>query len=321
MHMSGSSRRFGIGVASLVAAALAVTGCSGSKGGGGNAGSLRLVVTVTAATLPAWVAQDEGFFKKHDVEVNILTTQDLSSIVPALGRQYDLGVGIQPVTIKAASSGIDVVQVCGNEIATKAQPTIVVLAKPGSGINTPQDLIGKNLAAPTLSGNINYATKYWLKQQGVDVSKVNFRQVNTPLMPDQLKAGRIDAGELQEPYAEVLTNQGYKVVGNPLPAVGDPTYMSSWISTGSFAKAHTKEIDAFRHGLAEADKWIVANPDQARRILAKHTGQSLDLIKQSPLPKFTTDNPVQSLSQWDPVLKSVGDFTAKVDYNALVTNS
>lgn len=317
----GRLRRLAAPVAVLLAAGLALAGCGGSSSSNeGSGNSLRLVFTVTAATLPAWVAQDKGYFKQNGLEVKLNSTNDLSSIIPTLGRQYDLGVGIQPVTIKAASKGIDVVQVSGGEIVTKKNPTIIVVSRPDSGITKPQDLVGKNLGAPTLTGNINYAAEYWLRKQGVDTSKVNFRQVNTPQMPDQLKAGRLDAAEVQEPYAQVLLDQGYHNVGNPLEAVGEPCYMASWIASGSWAQTHKTQIAAFQKALGQANQFIAANPDEARAILAKYTGAPPDLIKKAPLSDFSTENTVDTLQQWDPVLRAVGDFNAKVDYGKLVVN-
>jgi NitT/TauT family transport system substrate-binding protein len=324
----GPVRRLVAPVVALLLAGLAMAGCGGSSGANGAADSsgaseqstLRLVYTVTAATLPAWVAHDKGFFKENGVTVQLNSTNDLSSIIPALGRQYDLGVGIQPVTIKAASTGIDVVQVSGGEIVTKKNPTIIVVSRPDSGITKPEDLVGKNLGAPTLTGNINYATEYWLKKQGIDTSKIQFRQVNTPQMPDQLKAGQLDAAEIQEPFAEVLLKQGYHNVGYPLEAVGEPAYMASWIASGSWAQSHKKEIAAFRKGLDEANKFIGEHKDEALQILAKYTGQPMDLIKAAPLAEFSTENSAETLQQWDKVLRSVGDFTAKVDYDKLVVN-
>lgn len=322
----GPLQRIAAPAAALLAAVLALAGCGLSsptaKGGtsGGDSNALRLVYTVTAATLPAWVATDKGFFKQNGIQVQLNKTTDLSSIIPALGRQYDLGVGIQPVTIRAASKGIDVVQVSGGEIVTKENPTIIVVSKPNSGITKPQDLVGKNLGAPTITGNINYATEYWLKKLGIDYSKVNIRQVDTPQMPDQLKAGQLDAAEVQEPYAQVLLKEGYHYVGYPLQAVGNPCNMAAWIASGSWARSHKSKIAAFQKALDQADKWIVANPIEARQILAKYTGIPAGLIKASPLSDFSVDNSPATLQQWDPVLRAVGGFKANVSYDKLVVN-
>lgn len=325
----GVRRLIAPSVALLVACAV-LTACGGSSANDGSDGTasagnantpvIRLVFTRTEAALPVWVADSKGLFKKNGVDVQLNRTSDLSSIIPALGHQFDLGMGVQPVLIQAASKGIGVVQVSGNKIVTKDNPTHFVVSRPDSGILKPEDLLGKTVGAPTLTGNINFATQYWLKQKGIDPSKVQFRQVDTPQMPDQLKAGRLDAAEIAEPYAQILLNQGYHEVGYMLEAVGEPVYMSSWIASGSWAKAHKKEIAAFRKALDEADAWIKGNKDAAATILAKNTGQPLDMVKEAPLSDFSTENSPETLSQWDPVLRSVGNFNGHVDYDQLVVN-
>jgi ABC-type nitrate/sulfonate/bicarbonate transport system substrate-binding protein len=96
--------------------------------------------------------------------------------------------------------------------------------------------------------------------------------------------------------------------------------MASWISTGTWAKSHKQAVTEFRKSLTEADKWITKHPDSAKKILAKYTKQPYKLIKDAPLSTFSTNNPVKSLKQWDPVLRSVGNFHAEVDYNKLIFN-
>jgi NitT/TauT family transport system substrate-binding protein len=197
---------------------------------------------------------------------------------------------------------------------------MLVVSRPDSGILTPRDLEGKKLGAPTITGNINYATEYWLKKKGVNISKITFRQVNTPLMPDQLKAGRIDAAEVQEPYLQLLLSEGYHKVGYPLQIVGNPAYMGSWISAGQWAKSHSNEVKHLKAGLAEADKWITDHPKKTKDVIAKHTSLSRSLLAKTKLSKYSTTNTVETLKQWDPVLRSVGNFKRNVNYEKIVFN-
>src|SRR5258708_11050686 len=85
------------------------------------------------------------------------------------------------------------------------------------------DLKGKTIGAPTLTGNINLATKAWLRASGVDPASVRFVQVPTPNMIDQLGAGLIDAAELIAPFDTLAMAKGFNNVGDPIPtALGLP---------------------------------------------------------------------------------------------------
>ena len=295
---------------------------SGSSGGGAGGGTdLRLVTTATAASLPMFIAQDEGMFAKHGLNTTLQFTENLTNIPAILGRQYDIGIGVQPVLIRAATSGIDVVEISGNERVTKDNPTILVVARPNAGITTPADLKGKRMAAPTIAGNINLATLYWLKQQGIDPGSVNVVQVNTPNMPDQLAAGQIDAAEVQEPFASILLRQGYVNVGYPLDAVANPAPMANWIANGEWAKSHLDEIGKYKAALQDAIDFIGSDPDRSYEILAKYTGTKVDVAKDIPLAIFTVETSVNDLQPWDKVLRSVSDFSKDVDYNSLIVTA
>lgn len=77
---------------------------------------LRVASVISAAWLPLWVAKDEGIFARNNLDVEIVTIQNLSTTIGALGRQFDIS-GATPIDmIKAGSSGLDVVGISGNTI-------------------------------------------------------------------------------------------------------------------------------------------------------------------------------------------------------------
>ena len=298
----------------------ATPGADGSAAGG-SATDLRLVTTATAASLPAFIALDEGMFEKNGLNVTMQLTDNLTNIPAILGRQYDIGIGVQPVLIKAAASGIDVVEVSGGHVSTKETPALLVLTPPESGIKTPADLVGKRVGAPTVAGNFNLATLYWLKQQGIDPKSVNVVQVNSPNLADQLAAGQIDAAEVPEPFSSLLLKKGYVSLGYPLQAVANPCPMASWIANGEWAKSNLDVIGKYKAALQDGINFIKAQPDRAYEILAKHTGANIDVLRGVPFSDFTVETTVADLEPWDKVLRSVSDFSKDVDYNSLIVTA
>ena len=85
----------------------------------------------------------------------------------------------------------------------------------GKGITSIADLKGKRIGSPTLTGNINTATKAWLAANGVNPSSVQFVQVPTPNMTDELKAGQINAAELIYPFISSAKADGLQSLGDP----------------------------------------------------------------------------------------------------------
>ena len=317
-------RRLSIKIATAVAAlALVTAGCGSGddKAADGGSTTVRLAINNTSSSLPAVVADKQGFFEKHGLEAELTVVNDISKVAPALGKQFDIGFGVQPSLIRAASQGLPIALVSGNAKTSDAKPDYVVMAKADSGIKGAKDLVGKNLGAPTLAGNVHQATLYWLKQEGVDPKSVTSVQTPNASMIDQLNAGLIDAAEMQQPFVKLAQDAGMVVVGNPLSAVGDPAYMSSWQAQRGWAEKNLDTIGKYKAALDEAIEWMASNEEATQKILAEHTGLSLDLLAGSPMPEFSTESPDEAVEQWDPVLREVGDFTADVDYADLIVTS
>lgn len=313
-------RRGIFAVAAALALSATATACSsgGDEVAGSGSGQIRLAANNTVASLPVVVADKQGFFQEEGLNVKITTVADISKIPPTLGKQYDIGFGVQPSLILAASKGIDIAAVSGNATSSVDNQGYVIMARPGAKIQSPADFAGKKLGSVTLNGNIHTATKYWLKQNGVDPASITEMQVPTPAMVDQLKAGLIDAAEMQQPFIELAKKAGMVEAGYALSAVGDPTYMSCWIADRSWATKNADNLTKYRAALDKANEWIEDNDKDARQVLADFTGQSLEVIGDAPLTPFSTELTVESIKQWDAPMKAVTDFKADLDYNNLV---
>ncbi len=312
-------------VAASLAAALAIPALSGcgvlsdSAGSGGSSdGKLRLALNNTSASLAAVVADKKGFFKKAGLKVTTSVFTDITKIPPALGKQFDIGFGVQPMMINATAQGLPLTMVSGNEFTTVKHPEIMLVTRKDSGITSAEDLAKARLGAPTLTGNLHLGTLFWLKKNGVDPESVNSVQVATPTMIDQLKAGKIDVAEMQQPFINLAKSKGLTTVDYPLSAVGDPAQLSSWQSDRHWAADNASKVEKFKSALDDARAWMADNDEETREILATFTKLPPEVVANSPLPEFTTETNKQSVEQWDKVMRGVTDFKAKVDYDKLV---
>jgi len=299
---------------------LSACGGSSEASSADGATTIRLALNNTASSLAAVVADDQGFFTDHELDVEITTLADISKIPPALGNQFDIGFGVQPTVIRGSAQGLDMVVVSGNGVSSTDSTDVLLMTSADSGISGPEDFAGKTLGAPTLTGNLHYATLYWLQENGVDPDSVNQVQVATPAMLDQLDQGVIDVAEVQQPFITAAEEAGMVVVEYPLAAVADPVGMSVWTASGDWAEENPDAIADYRAALDDAIAWMAEHEDETKSILATYTGQDAALVDKAPLPRFATDYTADDLAVWDEVLRSVGDFTGDVDYESLVVD-
>lgn len=304
----------------LVAGALALTAC----GSGGQAkqtasggGTIRIALNNTNDSLAVEVAQQQGFLAKRGITIKPTTLNDITLVPSLLGKQYDVGFSVAPIMIRAASSGVPIVAISGNNGDSPKDQAVQIYVR--KGITDVHQLAGKRIGAPTLTGNINIATKAWLASSGVDVSKEQFVQVPTPNMIDQLQGGKVDAVEIIYPFITLAKQAGFTTLGDPERVLsGDYVGGTYWAADKNWAKANPKLVANFRAAMDDADKWIAANPDKAYQIAANYTKVSVAKAKLAPLGAFTTDISGADLKIWGDAMHKFGGFGGNVDYSTLV---
>ncbi len=136
------------------------------------------------------------------------------SLMEALAAgEIDVGyVGPGPVLQAYQASGGTAVRL----LANAASDGVAIIARPGSGITTPQDLVGKRLATPQFGNTQDLSARHFVRKWGEEkgfASAVNFV---TPLTPSEqatmMSRGGIDAAWVPEPWASRLVDQAEATV-------------------------------------------------------------------------------------------------------------
>jgi NitT/TauT family transport system substrate-binding protein len=315
---------------SAILALALIVGCGGGSGSGsGTAASgaasaattLRVAYVPATTVLPLHVAERQGFFRANKLDVKLIEAANISEVPVALGRQFDLSLGTATDLIRAGGAGIDVLQVAGNTVSTKKNPFVRVVVRRGSGIRKVTDLEGKRVGTPTLTGVIHVGLLYWAKKEGADPSKIMGVEAPSPALPDQLKAGRVDAVEALEPFATQLTKAGNPSIGDPFSHIKDPLATNFWIARGAWARAHKGVVSRYVKAMERARAFIAKNPQKGRRILQGYTKLPPKVASKVPLPTWDFKIRTRDLVTWEQVLKDLGQLKRDVDPNKLVLSA
>ena len=346
---AGSSRARGAAVAAVAALSLVLVGCSSNNSTGGAGattgstqppansaaaptgespapsgatGPLTTVtygtVTPTANTINIDVAIDEGFFTKRGINIQIKSLSNATTVMNALGQDYDIATGFAPAEITASNQGLKLKIIAGGAYDSADHPGTSVVVAANSGISSLGDLAGKTVGCVGLTNAIWQGFQYDLAQQKVDASKVKGVVVPSAAQQAQLAAGQIQAAVGTQPFITQMTGAGMKDLGDPLRAVGDKVALTNFVATTDWANAHPDLVKSIREALDEANQWIVANPDKLVPILVKYTGQDEAASKAAPLPGYETTFTQDDFNQWVKVLTTVvPDFKTTLTYDQL----
>jgi NitT/TauT family transport system substrate-binding protein len=122
----------------------------------------------------------------------------------------DIGyVGPGPALNGFIKSGGKMVRV----IAGVAGNGVVIVARPGSGIEKLSDLVGKKLATPQLANTQDIAAKFYLLSQLKQANADSVQPTKNAEQAAQMSAGRLDAAWAPEPWGAFLeAKAGAKVI-------------------------------------------------------------------------------------------------------------
>ncbi len=264
---------------------------------------LKMTYTAVSGFAAGYVAEQQGFFQKHGVDIEFIQT-NISGNIPAviMSGSVEAGGPTLPSVLQANDAGLDLVVFAGG--AVYPLPGDVLIARQGSGIEKTSDLKGKTVGVPGIGALLHIMLRRDLKANGVDPDSVKYVEIGFPQAGDALKGGQIDAYPSQAPFtARILQSGAGKEVSNWLsntPA-GTPTVV--FATTRSWATAHKTEINAMQAAMREALDFIKTHPDETNQAIGKFTGLPAQVVGSLPQPVLAVDLTPKQIQFWIDICK------------------
>lgn len=206
-------------------------------------------------SMPIYIAQDKGLFKKHGVEVDVITSRGGGEAMKAYlaGEVNIVATGFPEVGLMRAR-GVDVELF----FAQTSRVPFAMISRKDLGLKSVAELKGKTVAVTSPGSLTSNLARYFVKEAGLDPDKdVSFVSVGGGgELLGALKSGRADAAMLFEPFVTIGIQQGIADMLVDVPQRLD-AFSSSPLSTSkAFVAKSPKEARAVFDALAEAMKII-----------------------------------------------------------------
>ncbi|MDB5966229.1 MAG: NMT1-like family protein [Polaromonas sp.] len=303
MTPSTMNRRAALSTLGAASAALALPAWSQS-------GKIVAGYTATTDYTSAFVAAEQGYFKKRNLDVE-LKFIPLNSTIPAAIQADSLQIGgpTPSVFLQAVDGGLDHVVVAGGGVTSKTYTGFGFVAKAGSGIRTAQDCIGKKIGVPGLGAFLHVSFRAWLKQSGVDYKKVNFIEASFPKHGDLLRGGSLDGVVTADPFMSRIIDSGAGYVASYYSTfleAGNPTII--WAAKREWAQKNAAQVKAYREAIQEAAAFIMQPKNDAavRTAIGKYIKLPPEVIAKM---QITPPGPVvteKQLNFWAAMMKDQG---------------
>ena len=252
--------------------------------GSAAAASLRTALPADAQSAPIRVAgiaidvaasmyyaSEMGFFKKHGIDVDVVTGANGPAIAAAvIGGSLDIGSGNTIVLSQGHERGLPFALIAPSGAYRSVEPTAALLVAKTAPFKSARDLAGKTIGVNTVRAVGEVAVRAWLDQNGVSGTDIKYVEVPYSAMDAALVAGRIDAGMAEEPAVAAMVAANSRVLARAYDAIGKQFIEGGYFCTLEYAKAHPDAIRRFADAIAETHAWANTHREQTFEILGKY---------------------------------------------------
>jgi NitT/TauT family transport system substrate-binding protein len=272
--------------ACIIAAGLATLWATAACGGSGQtststsstgSGLEKTHLTVGALPIvddaPLFLAMKNGYFKQQGLTVTTEIIPQSTLAIPDMlhGTVDIIGTGNYVSFFEGEAKGAFSIKVlAAGSVCTRNNFSI--LALPSSGIKGPAGLAGKTIAV-NLTNNIQtLMTNAELKANGVEPASVKYVVVPFPNMAAALKAGRVDAISVVEPFIT-----GTEQADGAVPVMSECTGslaafpLGGYFATAAWAARYPRTAHAFQAVIEKGQAFANAHPAAVRAILPTYT--------------------------------------------------
>lgn len=299
----------------LACAIAALSSCTGNSVQD-NGTKITLGVMSSLDYLPFAVACDKGIYDSLGVNVEITKFFSANDRDAALQAGSIDGTVIDLTgAVMQQAGGVDL------KIIMKNNGSFSLVATDESGIKTPADLAGKKTAV-SRNTVIEYSTDLMAASAGVspdDIDKVEINKI--PLRLEMLRAKKIDACILPEPFVSMAAGDGCMEVENT-ENLG--ISVTATVITGKALKEKAEELRLLVKGYSLAVEYMRTHPaDEWSDIIVKGAGVPQELLHKVALPAYETaklpaEKDIASTIKW---LKGKSLIPEKYDTAALCDSS
>jgi len=226
---------------------------------------LRIGVSETILSLPLYVAEHEGFFKKHGVDVQLVKCVGGNRCMRnMLNGETELSTATElPVMFNSFERND--FAILSSFVSTSTD--VKILAKKSANVLRAADLQNKTVGY--IEGTASqYVLDLVLVYSGIDPSTVSLKAVTPEKALSAIASNEIEALCIWEPFAARIQREfGAGVQLVPAPKLYTENF--NLIALNSVIKARPEELLKVLHALKDSTDFIETHPDKAKSLLAK----------------------------------------------------
>jgi NitT/TauT family transport system substrate-binding protein len=250
---------------------------------------LTIAAVPTASSAGLYVAQQEGFFRQAGLDVKIVSIGSGADVTSnLLNGSIDVVNGAYAGFIEAQAHGAGKFHVLADGYAGAPHVDEIVVP-PKSKITSVSQLKGATIAVNALASVASLLVTSTLESQGVQPSQVHLVAMPFPAMPGALKAHKVDAAYLVEPY---LSQTEAQIGGEELIDVNQGATqdfpINGYVATQAWCQKYPQTAAAVAKALDRGQAIADTNRPEVERALTHFTSINRQIAAIMSLGNFPT---------------------------------
>ncbi|CAJ0789448.1 hypothetical protein LMG18090_02412 [Ralstonia mannitolilytica] len=227
-----------------------------------------------------YLADQLGYFEGTNTRPNYIGKVAAPQIIPLVGTgEIDFGTRMVPLVISAYASGADIKVVAAGGKTLEEAPHMKYFVRKDSGIRQPKDLEGKTVGFNSFGACAEFVTKTFLRQKGVDISKINFVVIPDDQAEQTLVSGNTDLAIIHAPFSGRADHAHSLVrLWSDYDLDRGLGGMAPYSAHGKFIREHPEAVRDVVTALAKAANWVNANPEDARKLVSERIKLELPFV-------------------------------------------
>lgn len=306
----------------FVFVAMSVVSCAPQAAAPVESVKIRLALLPIIDVLPVYVAEQEGLFAEHNLDVEVIpvaSAPERDQLIAAGQADGMINETLSTFFFNRESLQVKIVRYA--LVPSSNAGHFFILASKQSGITSPEQLKGVEIGV-SQGTVIEYVTYRLLEEAGLSDDDIS--TIAVPKMPDRmalLASGDLQAAVMPDPLAALSISQGAAVV------MSDADYPHYGFSVYSFRNAFLDQqpdaAKAFLKAIEEAVNMVNTNPQKFNDILNEQKLVPEPLLPTYSAPPYPPAD-IPSESEWTDALewaKSKGLIAADVSFEESVTDA
>jgi NitT/TauT family transport system substrate-binding protein len=223
---------------------------------------------ISANVAPLWLAKEQGFFRKHGLDVDLVFIIAGRATQAMLAGQVPVALAGATHVANAITGGGDLAMILG------LQNTLDYLFVARPAIKTGEELKGKKIAIGTPAGSASLATYVALDHLGLNPRKDNIVLLGIGGVPERLgalRSGSVEATSLSPEFGQIVVSEGYRVLVNT-GKENIPFQSSGIVVSRSMMRSNPQLVENLSKAIAEGVAFIhkPANKEAVIKSLARN---------------------------------------------------